>query len=111
MNVLLMSENKYFEEEMQEFFQTENATTFFADSPETTIQILNSFNIEVVILNFDSLSETELLKHINKYHRDTIILLLADIFLYNVISIFREGNFMLLKNPFKMQDLKEMIKK
>ncbi|RLC51673.1 MAG: hypothetical protein DRZ79_02415 [Candidatus Cloacimonadota bacterium] len=111
MNVLVLSSKKYFLDEIAEFFQSENIKLFSAETLEDAIAALFKNKIDIFLFQFDSLEEIELLRYINNYYRKIKVIILTNNFLHNAISILKNGDYFLMNNPFKIQDLKNIIQK
>ena len=111
MKVLIFSAKKYFREEVRDFFQSEKIELLSAHSLEEAIDIFFKNKIDIFLFNIDSLEEVELLRYINKYYQEVKVFILTNNFLHNAISILRNGNYRLVENPFKIQELKNLIAK
>jgi len=109
MNVLVKSNKKYFEKEIREFFLRENARTYFANSSKSAVDTLNNRKIDIMILDFDSLYDTFLLKYVENYHKNIKMILFTDDFMKNAISVFKRSNFTLISEPFKLSKLKKLL--
>lgn len=97
------------ENEIKEFFQREKANTYFADSSESAIDILNKKKINILIFDFNSLLDTVLLKYIENYYKNVKVIISADSYMQNAISVFRNNHFILLDDPLKLTELKKVI--
>ena len=109
MNILVKSNKEYLENEIKEFFQREKANTYFTDSAECAIDLLNKHKINMVIFDFNSLLDTVLLKYIENYYKNVKVILSADKYMRNAITVFQNNNFILLDNPLKLTELKNLI--
>ena len=105
----MINDNKYIINEMKECFRNNNSEFYYADSTEYAIKLLSKYKMDKVIIDLNSISTAGLIKYINDNFKDIKVLLTAENQIEEAISVFKNGNYKLLSNPIKLQELKEII--
>jgi DNA-binding NtrC family response regulator len=108
MNALIIGSTFYLNE-MKDFFQVNDLTTYFAENTLAAIDVLNHHEIDFAFINIHSISEVILLKYINQNHQKVKVILLTNPKNKEVISILKEGFYHTLEDPFRFQEIQTFI--
>ncbi|MBN3035303.1 MAG: hypothetical protein JW861_06930 [Bacteroidales bacterium] len=109
MNILFISSSTDERNEYLEFTEQIEAVAFFSESIGESIMILNSEQIDLVVLRLSVIPQAGILKYINDYFPHIRVIVLTDQSLDDLLSVFRRGKFSVLREPLTFHDLKRLI--
>jgi DNA-binding NtrC family response regulator len=95
--------------EIGEYIRDKSSNAYFAHSKEQAIKTLDKFPIDTVVVTLHKLEDVAILKYINQYHTDTRVLVSATPEFDEIIKIFNQGNYSMLKQPLKLEELIDFI--
>lgn len=107
--VLFIGYESSFREEIREFLKNLEGEAHFANSVEETINIMHSIEFETVVLNMQRIEDTAVLRYINLHHKDAHVLVMPGRQLKEAIPALAKGQFELLHEPFRLEELKMFI--
>ena len=111
MNVLAINKNKFQINELKEFFTRMNSVLFTAKTFREAIKKINNHQIDTVIIDINSISDIGMVKYLNDNFSNIKVFLTVENNFEDAISVFKEGNYSILHNPMKLQELKIIIEK
>jgi hypothetical protein len=106
MNILLQIKDSSTANELKEFNESIGNNVFFTRSSEESITILNSKQIEQVVVNLKGLSDAAILKYVNDYCPDTEVVVLTTKGFDDLLSLFGERRYRVIYEPLKLSELK-----
>ncbi len=95
--------------EIGEYLEGQSARAFFAASGEEAIRIMDKFRIHNVVIALRKQEDFNVLNYINKYYRDTNVIVSASKAINELIVLLNRGKFSLLSQPLKLEDLKQYL--
>ncbi len=105
MNVLVAGTDSYLFSEFNDFLTATGFTPYFAENNRKAIKILNSVEINIIVLEIKTLKELNLLKYINDNHKTVQVILITEKNFKEQISIIRNADYLLLQKPFRLSEL------
>jgi len=109
MKILFFNSNRFIEDELREFVSDMDGEIFFADTPEKAVTILNTCSVDIFFLEVIGIAEISLLKYANEYFKNIRIMLITDQYIENAINTFRKGEFELMREPFELGKLRDVL--
>jgi len=106
MDLLFISRLKNQKREYLEFASGLKAQAHFASTTEQVVSVLNSCQIDKVILMLQSVRDVGVLKYINDYFPAINVILVANNEFEEMISVFSKGRYSVLEGPLSFSDLK-----
>ena len=94
------------QEEFNEFSQEIRANSFFSNSTEESIKVLNEQQINTVIIKIGKIADVSVLKYINDYYKNIKVLVSARKDFEEALTIFNQVHFEKVKSPMGLEDLK-----
>ncbi len=95
--------------EFNEFAQDIDANSYYSNSLEKSIAILNEQQIDIVVLKIGKLSDASILKYLNDYYKDIKVLVSARKDFEEALTIFSQVQFEKVNSPMGLADLKEYL--
>lgn len=93
-------------EEFNEFSHEIHANSFFSNSTEESISVLNRHTIDTVIIKIGKIEDVSVLKYINDYYKNIKVLISARKDFEEALTIFSQIHFEKVKSPMGLADLK-----
>jgi DNA-binding response OmpR family regulator len=92
-------------DEIREFLKERQGEAHFSDTSEETIRTMDAGGIETVVLNLQRLEDAAILRYINLNHQGTRVLLVPGRQLQDAIPALATGQYELLHEPFRLEEL------
>lgn len=92
-----------------EYVRNIAAATYFAHTHEQAIQILDDHPIDSVVLNLRAMTDTVILRYINRYYPEIHVVVSANKEFDEIISVFKQKNYSRLPLPLKLEELRTII--
>ena len=108
-NILFIGYEPSLNEEIKDFIVHRHGEAFFSNSIEQSIHILDESTISTVVLTLHKLGDAAILKYINQYYPGVKVLISASKEYDDIIHVFNKGNFSMLKQPLKLEELNSFI--
>jgi DNA-binding NtrC family response regulator len=108
-SILFIGYEPLLRDEIREFLTERQGEAHFSDTPEETIRIMDSKDIETVVLNMQRLEDAAILRYINLNHQNTNVLIMPGRQLRDAIPALATGHYELLHEPFRLEELKAFI--
>ena len=108
-NILFIGYEPPLYDEIRDFIYSRNGQAFFSVNVEQSINLLSTHPVDMVVLMMYKPEDAALLNFINRNYPEIEVLVSASKEYKEMISIFNEGHFSVLKHPLKLQELKEFI--
>jgi DNA-binding NtrC family response regulator len=96
-------------DEIREFLVAQQGEAYFSDTAEEAIHTMNAGEIETVVLNMQRLEDAAILRYININHQKTRVLVMPGRQLQDAIPALATGQYELMHEPFRLEELKEFI--
>jgi DNA-binding NtrC family response regulator len=96
-------------DEIREFLKERQGEAHFSDTADETIRIMDSGEIETVVLNMQRLEDAAILRYINLNHQNARVLLVPGRQLQDAIPALATGQYELLHEPFRLEELNAFI--
>ena len=113
-NILILDDEKQFTEELHEFFEKSGFEAFEANTEKESRKILNSHNIDLLILDvrFPGVNGLDILKEVKvQFPSMEVIVVSAHGDMDTVIKAMRLGAFDYLRKPFRHIDIQIAIER
>jgi DNA-binding NtrC family response regulator len=107
--VLFIGYDSHVEQEIGDYIRDMSLATFFAQTQEQAIKILDDHPIEHVVLNLRSMTDAIILRYINRSYPKIHVVVSANKEFEEIISFFNQQNYALLPQPLKLEELKGVI--
>ena len=108
-NILFIGYDSMLEPEIREYISDKASKAFFANTSEQAIEILSEQCIQTALLNLRSLKDAVIMRYINRYYPETKVVISATREMDEIIDIFNNGNFSLLKQPLTLDGLGDVL--
>jgi len=107
--VLFIGYDSPVEQEIGDYIRDTASATYFAQTHEQAIQVLDDHPIESVVLNLRSMNDAVILRYINRYYPEIRIVVSANKEFEEIISVLNQQNYSRLPQPLKLEELKGVI--
>jgi len=97
------------EVEIGEYIRDKASDAYFAHNNEQAIRALDQYPIDTVVITMHKLEDAAILKYINQYYKDIKVLVSATREFDEIIRIFNQGNYSMLRQPLKLEELIELM--
>jgi DNA-binding NtrC family response regulator len=104
-NFLFIGYDSPVESEIGEYIRDRRSAAHFAHSNEQAIHMLDEFPIDVVVITLHKLEDAAILKYINQYYQEIKVLVAASKEFDDIIKVFNQGNYSMLRQPLKLEEL------
>ncbi len=108
-NILFIGYEPPLYDEIRDFIYSRNGLAYFSANVEQSLHALSIHPIDMVVLMMYKPEDAALLNYINRNYPEIEVLVSASKEYEEMISIFNEGHFSVLRHPLKLQELKEFI--
>jgi DNA-binding response OmpR family regulator len=108
-NILFIGYEPPLREEIREFLKEREGEVFFSDTVDGTIRIMDSEDIETVILNMKRLEDAAILRYININYQEARVLIMPARQLQDVIPALAAGRYEIISEPFRLEELGKML--
>lgn len=96
-------------EEIREFLKGRDGEAHFAANAEDTIQFMNTGKIATVVIRLDRLEDAAILRYINLNYQGTRVLLMPGKPLQDAIPALARGQYELMHEPFRLEELRNLL--
>ncbi len=93
MNILIVNQTRPLFEKLQNLLSDSGNRIVSVDSMTQIATTLNNRNIDLVLMEVNSLSDVALLEFINTNYRDVAVQLVVDHTVQHLITTLKEGNY------------------
>lgn len=95
--------------EISDFAKHHDAIPYFANSTEQAIRALDNHTFASVVLNMQKLADAAILRYINLHKPEIKVLITTSEEFDNIINIFSNGHFRVVKTPLRLGELEEAM--
>jgi hypothetical protein len=108
-NILFIHNNAEALDEIDDYMRHHRNQAFFARSTGQAIQILNTYDIFLVVLQITTLRDAAILKYINVNYQSLEVVVLASDEYDDIINVFSQCKYKLFRQPLRLSNLLENI--
>ena len=109
MNLLFIHHDPEIQAEIDDFMVTPNDNCFFCRNTEETIRILDTQQIDLVVLIITHMRDAAVLKYINDNYKELEVLLMATEEYDEIIALFSECQYQVIRLPAKLKEMQKNI--
>jgi DNA-binding NtrC family response regulator len=107
--VLFIGYDAPVELEIGDYIRDMASASYFAQTHEQAIKILDDHRVESVVLNLRSMTDAVILRYINRYYPKIHVVVSANKEFEEIISVFKQQDYDRLPQPLKLEGLKGVI--
>jgi len=96
-------------DEIRDYAEQLSAAPFFVSSTDQAIRALDEHRFISVVLNMQKLSDAAILRYINIHKPEIKVLITTSEEFDNIINVFSNGHFKVVKNPLRLGELEEAM--
>ncbi len=109
MNILFFRVNEFIKDELQEYITGMKGKTFFANTIEEVVGILESYPIDSLFLDVRNVTDLKVLRYINEHFSQVGVILTVEAGFDEMLSTIKNGRFDTLEKPFTLKNLKHLV--
>lgn len=107
--ILFIGYEPFLHEEIRDFLKDREGEAYFSSSTIETIRMMEVIGFKTVVLYMHRLEDAAILRYINNNYRETRVLVMPDLQLRDAIPALASGQYKLLHEPFRLEELKTFI--